>query len=113
MSLSGWLDMNLGIEGDGGNIPVKLQKCMYRMISQGRAPELLPHDDETLSAAPESPPTSPGRNTSVVSEAPDGSKVVQGWACIPRGGLERNQPTYSANGMGIVSQLAHLSENSA
>lgn len=99
LSLGGWLDMNVGIEADGSNINVQVQKGIYNMIAEGRSSELI------INSQDESKP-------SLGSIALPG---VQGWASIPRGGLERHEPVFYAATNGSGQRLAHciISETSS
>lgn len=40
MSLSKWLDVNQGLEGNGGDIPVHVQRLIYRTVSKAFIPQL-------------------------------------------------------------------------
>jgi len=99
LSFSGWLDMNVGIEADGSNINLQVQKGIYNTIADGRSPELIPNMQDEPTA-------------SLGSTALPG---VQGWASIPRGGLERHEPIFYAATTGSGQRLAHciLSETSS
>jgi len=99
LSFSGWLDMNVGIEVDGSNINVQVQKRVYNTIADGRSSELIPNTQDE--------PT-----PSLGSTALPG---VQGWASVPRGGLERHEPIFYAATNGSGQRLAHciLSETSS
>jgi len=92
LSFSGWLDMNVGIEADGSNINVQVQKGIYNTVADGRSSELNPYTQDE--------PT-----PSLGSTALPG---VQGWASIPRGGLERHEPVFYAATNGSGQDLAHL-----
>jgi hypothetical protein len=98
LSLSEWLDLNMGIEADGGNVPVHVQKGIYQKIMLGWTPQLLPD----FSAS--SPPVSSERADKATANM-DPTCSVKGWASIPHGGLERLDPLL--NGQGGVHNLAH------
>lgn len=114
LSLNGWLDMNLGIEADGSNVPVQVQRGIYHAVSQHEAPELLPSAGaDGAPAAAGDPPSLTLGAPAVPGGAPRGG--LQGWASIPRGGLERYQPALFAGsqngGPGLAQSI--LSEASS
>jgi len=85
LTLNEWLDLNQGLEADGGNVPVHVQKGVFQKIMMGWTPQLLPD----FSAS--SPPVSSERADRANSLA-DATCSVKGWASIPHGGLERLDP---------------------
>lgn len=97
LSLSEWLDLNMGIEADGGNVPVHVQKGIYQKIMLGWTPQLLPD----FSAS--SPPVSSERAEKANA---DPTTSLKGWASIPHGGLERLDPLLHGGG-GQANGLAH------
>lgn len=90
LSRSEWLDLNMGIEADGGNVPVYVQKGIYQKINMGGTPQLLPD----FSAS--SPPVSSERGDK--NGVADETITVKGWASIPHGGLERLDPLLHTGG---------------
>lgn len=97
MSLPAWLDMNVGIEADGSNIPVHAQKGIYHAVSELRGLHvLLPVDKSSPQPGPDRAGMSPASTAIAVQDA---SLLVKGWATIPRGGLERHNPSLAALGL--------------
>jgi len=85
LTLNEWLDLNQGLEADGGNVPSHVQKGVFQKIMMGWTPQLLPD----FSAS--SPPVSSERIDRGSNPA-DATCSVKGWASIPHGGLERLDP---------------------
>jgi len=105
LSRSEWLDLNMGIEADGGNVPVYVQKGIYQKINMGGTPQLLPD----FSAS--SPPVSSERGD---KNGHDPTITVKGWASIPHGGLERLDPLlHSGGGAGLPHSHCIFSETSS
>mmetsp|Transcript_112514 Transcript_112514/g.342460 ORF Transcript_112514/g.342460 Transcript_112514/m.342460 type:complete len:311 (-) Transcript_112514:136-1068(-) len=104
--------MNVGLEADGGSMPVPLQKGIYQTISQGQAPELLPDHGGGSAAGAKG---EAGGAASPTRSGPKASTALQGWASIPRGGLERHEPSLYMGGHSSGPRLAHciLSETSS
>lgn len=84
LTLSEWLDLNQGLEADGGNVPVHVQKGVFQKIMMGWTPQLLPDFSSS------SPPVSSERGDKATLA--DATCSVKGWASIPHGGLERLDP---------------------
>lgn len=95
------MDMNGGLEADGSNISVQVQKHIYQKLTMRRVVELLPgFNPRGEAAASDTTRGASGAGTSCSSSTPgiaeaeaitveDHSLLVKGWAAIPRGGLER------------------------
>mmetsp|Transcript_101436 Transcript_101436/g.316248 ORF Transcript_101436/g.316248 Transcript_101436/m.316248 type:complete len:609 (+) Transcript_101436:3-1829(+) len=92
LSIRGWIDMNLGIEVDGTNVPSCVVEGIYRALSQQVSDNLLPSFVNIASPR------------SVETALP----CIQGWAIIPPGGLERYEPVMPA-GAGLP-RTPHLAQ---
>mmetsp|Transcript_2552 Transcript_2552/g.7586 ORF Transcript_2552/g.7586 Transcript_2552/m.7586 type:complete len:749 (-) Transcript_2552:50-2296(-) len=121
MSLAAWLDMNLGIEADGTNLPIHLQKSIYQTVLDHPCGNLLPAGS-AISTAQDG---GSGGSGSVEEEEPspsatalamqDSSVLVKGWASIPRGGLERHEPNllnFAGGGMKLAQCVFSETSNS-
>mmetsp|Transcript_107626 Transcript_107626/g.303100 ORF Transcript_107626/g.303100 Transcript_107626/m.303100 type:complete len:811 (+) Transcript_107626:128-2560(+) len=127
LSLSGWLDMNVGLEADGSDVSVHVQKSIYDKVAEQPQPQLLPDlstrssrsSHRTQPDGGEFATPTPARQN-VVQETrsdwisslarKDNAMLVKGWASIPWGGLERQEPAFASG----RQTLAHciLSETS-
>jgi len=83
LGVTEWMRMNAGIEADGSNLPVSLQKGIFQMLAQLRSPQLFPliWPNDGDEAAREV-----GMLGAVLGIA------KEGFAVIPQGGLERLDP---------------------
>jgi len=90
LSLSGWMDINTCLEADGTNIPAHVQKGIYNRLARQRMPELLPyHGPPPAFEAQNTASSSSGGSLNNDACKEDNASLVQGWASIPQGGLER------------------------
>mmetsp|Transcript_34809 Transcript_34809/g.100028 ORF Transcript_34809/g.100028 Transcript_34809/m.100028 type:complete len:789 (-) Transcript_34809:74-2440(-) len=93
LSLHGWLNMNLGIEVHGSEVPECVLEGIYLALIEQDSRNLLPSFDTVASPRSLAPP----------------EHCSQGWAYIPPGGLERfEQVLATANGGS--PQTPHLAQ---
>lgn len=112
LSMGDWIDLNTGLETDGSNMPVHVQKGIYQTMCNNRLPQLLPSgtsasplsddppEEGLLHEAPLDAVPLPSLGTTFSDGAdPAGCRMnVEGWATIPHGGLERLDPLPPGSG---------------
>lgn len=97
--------LNAGLEADGSNLPVHVQKGIYQTIKQGPLSQLFSSADSMKHTKPLLAALRP---------------QAEGWATIPAGGLERMDPlpagSYafpgSHNGLGHVYAISEMLSSS-
>lgn len=119
LSLSGWMDMNACLEADGTNIPAHVQKGIYQRLARQRIAQLLPYHGSPPTPANQGGSASTSSSVPAGAEGPkqDNTPLVRGWASIPHGGLERQDPAMQGALAGprhcIISETSSAAGRSA